>query len=66
MREAVNAGINFFDNAWSYSDSLSEECIGLPTYGYRQRVFLMTKKLAAILLLRLHALKKAHVGCASM
>ena len=45
MREAVDAGINFFDNAWSYSGGLSEERMGLAlTDGYRQRVFLMTKE----------------------
>ena len=44
MREAVDVGINFFDNAWSYSDGLRKECMGLPADGYRQRVFLMTKK----------------------
>jgi len=45
MREAVDAGINFFDNAWSYSGGLSEERMGRAlTDGYRQRVFLMTKE----------------------
>ncbi|HAA78582.1 TPA: aldo/keto reductase, partial [Candidatus Latescibacteria bacterium] len=43
IREAVDAGINFFDNAWSYSGGLSEERMGRALIdGYRQRVFLMT------------------------
>ena len=28
VREAIEAGINFFDNAWEYHDGRSEEWLG--------------------------------------
>lgn len=43
VREAVEAGINFFDNAWEYNDGKSEEWMGRALEGIRDRVFLMTK-----------------------
>jgi predicted aldo/keto reductase-like oxidoreductase len=43
--EAIDIGINFFDNAWDYHDGGSEERMGkaLAEGGRRQKVFLMTK-----------------------
>ncbi|MFO7658054.1 MAG: aldo/keto reductase [Bacteroidales bacterium] len=47
MRTAIDEGINFFDNAWSYHDGRSEELMGKALQdGYRQRVILMTKHLS--------------------
>ena len=44
VHEAVDSGINFFDNAWEYNDHRSEECLGAALRGgYRSRAFLMTK-----------------------
>jgi aryl-alcohol dehydrogenase-like predicted oxidoreductase len=45
VHEAVNAGINFFDNAWEYHDGRSEEVLGraIRNGNLRDRVFLMTK-----------------------
>jgi len=44
VHEAVDAGINFFDNAWEYHDGKSEEVLGRALRGgWRDRVFLMTK-----------------------
>lgn len=44
MRTAVDEGVNFFDNAWSYHGGRSEERMGKALKdGYRDRVFLMTK-----------------------
>ncbi len=45
VREAVEGGITFFDNAWEYNNHRSEEFLGnaLRAGGYRDRVFLMTK-----------------------
>ncbi len=40
---AIDAGINFFDNAWEYHDGLSEEWMGAALAGKRDRVVLMTK-----------------------
>jgi aryl-alcohol dehydrogenase-like predicted oxidoreductase len=42
-REAMDAGVNFFDNAWDYHDGLSEERMGVALEGVRQQVVLMTK-----------------------
>jgi hypothetical protein len=44
VHEAIDAGINFFDNAWEYHDGRSEEILGraLPG-GWRDKAFLMTK-----------------------
>jgi uncharacterized protein len=43
VQEAVDAGINFFDNAWEYNDHRSEEWMGVGLQGRRDKVFLMTK-----------------------
>src|SRR4051812_39942094 len=43
VHEAVEAGVNFFDNAWEYHDGKSEEWMGQALQGRRDRVFLMTK-----------------------
>jgi aryl-alcohol dehydrogenase-like predicted oxidoreductase len=41
--EAIDAGINFFDNAWEYHQGTSEEWTGAALRGKRDRVILMTK-----------------------
>jgi predicted aldo/keto reductase-like oxidoreductase len=47
MYKAVDQGINFFDNAWNYSDGLSERRMGqFLASGYRDRVFLMSKEVS--------------------
>ncbi len=43
VREAMEAGVNFFDNAWDYHDGLSEERLGCALEGVRQQVIVMTK-----------------------
>jgi aryl-alcohol dehydrogenase-like predicted oxidoreductase len=45
MHEAIDEGINFFDNAWDYHDGFAEEVMGraLKMDGKRDQVFLMTK-----------------------
>jgi predicted aldo/keto reductase-like oxidoreductase len=43
VREAVDAGVNFFDNAWEYHDGKSEEWMGECLAGLRDKVILMTK-----------------------
>jgi uncharacterized protein len=43
VHEAIDAGINFFDNAWEYHDGRSEEVLGRALAGKRDQVFLMTK-----------------------
>ena len=40
---ALDAGINFFDNAWEYHDGRSEEWLGEALKQKRNRAFLMTK-----------------------
>jgi len=40
---AIDAGINFFDNAWEYHEGKSEEWVGDALKGRRDRVVLMTK-----------------------
>jgi aryl-alcohol dehydrogenase-like predicted oxidoreductase len=40
---AIDAGINFFDNAWEYHEGKSEEWLGAALKGKRDRVVLMTK-----------------------
>jgi aryl-alcohol dehydrogenase-like predicted oxidoreductase len=40
---AIDAGINFFDNAWEYHDGKSEEVLGRALAGKRDQVVLMTK-----------------------
>lgn len=44
IRAAIDAGINFMDNAWCYREGESERRMGQAlTEGYREKVFLMTK-----------------------
>ncbi len=43
VAEAMDAGINFFDNAWEYSDGKSEDWLGKALAGRREHAFLMTK-----------------------
>jgi aryl-alcohol dehydrogenase-like predicted oxidoreductase len=43
VHEAVDAGVNFMDNAWEYNDHRSEEWMGRALQGLRDKVFLMTK-----------------------
>ncbi|CAA9535962.1 MAG: Oxidoreductase, aldo/keto reductase family [uncultured Thermomicrobiales bacterium] len=45
VHAAIDAGMDFLDNAWEYNDGVSEERMGkaLAQGGYRQRAFLMTK-----------------------
>ena len=43
VHEAVDAGINFLDNAWEYHEGESEKRMGRALKGRRDRVFLMTK-----------------------
>jgi aryl-alcohol dehydrogenase-like predicted oxidoreductase len=44
IRGAIDAGINFLDNAWCYNRGQSEVIMGRALQdGYRDRVFLMTK-----------------------
>ncbi len=43
VREAVDAGLTFMDNAWEYHEGYSEELMGKALEGRRHEVFLMTK-----------------------
>jgi uncharacterized protein len=43
VREALDAGITFMDNAWEYHDGRSEEIMGQGLEGRRHEVVLMTK-----------------------
>jgi len=45
MHEAIDQGVNFFDNCWDYHEGGSEEVMGkaLSSGGRRDKVFLMTK-----------------------
>ncbi len=43
VHEALDAGVNFLDNAWEYHQGRSEEWMGRAIQGRRNRVFLMTK-----------------------
>ncbi len=43
VQEAIDAGINFMDNAWEYNEGKSEEYMGKALQGRRDKVFLMTK-----------------------
>ena len=43
VHEAIDAGVNFLDNAWEYHDGESERRMGKAIADRRDRVFLMTK-----------------------
>lgn len=43
VRDAVDAGITFFDNCWEYHRGKTEDWMGKGLKGVRNRVFLMTK-----------------------
>src|ERR1700719_766246 len=43
VHEALDAGVNFFDNAWEYHDGLSEERLGKALKGKRDQAVVMTK-----------------------
>lgn len=44
IRHAMDAGVNFLDNAWQYHNGRSEELMGKALKdGYRDRAYLMTK-----------------------
>ena len=43
IHEAMDAGIDFMDNAWEYHDGRSEEWMGKALQGRRDKAFLMTK-----------------------
>lgn len=44
IREAIDMGVTFLDNAWEYNEGRSEEIMGKALRdGYREKAFLMTK-----------------------
>ena len=43
IHEALEAGVNFMDNAWEYHDGRSEEWMGKALKGRREKAFLMSK-----------------------
>jgi aryl-alcohol dehydrogenase-like predicted oxidoreductase len=43
VHEAMDAGIDFFDNAWEYHQGRSEQLLGKALVGRRDRAFVMTK-----------------------
>jgi len=43
VNEALDAGVNFFDNAWEYHDGMSEERMGRALKGKRDSAVVMTK-----------------------
>ena len=43
VHEALDGGINFFDNCWEYHNGKSEEWMGRALKGRRNRAFLMSK-----------------------
>ena len=43
IHEAIDAGVNFLDNAWEYHDGDSEKRMGRAIADRRDKVFLMTK-----------------------
>ena len=43
VHEAIDRGVNFFDNAWDYHDGKAEERMGKALKGRRHEVLLMTK-----------------------
>lgn len=47
IREAIDAGVNFLDNAWTYQEGRSELRMGKAIKdGYREKVLIMTKLMA--------------------
>jgi predicted aldo/keto reductase-like oxidoreductase len=43
VHEAIDGGIDFFDNCWEYWDGRAEDWLGRALKGRRDRAFLMTK-----------------------
>jgi len=43
VARAIDAGVNFFDNAWEYHEGIAEERLGEALRGKRDKVILMTK-----------------------
>src|SRR4051794_24884681 len=43
VHEALDAGINFFDNCWEYYNGRTEDWLGRALKGKRDRAFVMTK-----------------------
>lgn len=43
VSQAIDAGVNFFDNAWEYHEGRSEELMGKALQGKRGQAILMTK-----------------------
>lgn len=43
VNEAMDAGVNFFDNAWEYNDGRSEQVVGQALKGKRDKVVVMSK-----------------------
>jgi uncharacterized protein len=43
VHEAIDAGVNFFDNCWEYHNGKSENYLGRALQGRRDKVILMTK-----------------------
>ena len=43
VHEAIDAGIDFFDNCWEYHNGKSEEWLGRALAGRRDKAFVMTK-----------------------
>jgi aryl-alcohol dehydrogenase-like predicted oxidoreductase len=43
VAQAMDAGVNFFDNAWDYHQGHSEEVVGIALKGKRQQAVVMTK-----------------------
>jgi uncharacterized protein len=43
IHEAIDGGVNFFDNCWEYHRGKSEDWMGSALKGKRDQVFLMTK-----------------------
>ena len=43
VSKAIDAGVNFFDNAWEYHEGESENRLGKALQGQRDKVVLMTK-----------------------